>query len=186
MGSEFYTYRLNSSTGNLVIDGQLTEIASRQPFFKEYSIPTTGHPEGYTYGWVWNDDTNLYVVIDFTPDNTMDGDADYSKVYVKTSSGVKEYKASVPETTWGRPFFIYTDKVAYQHKVYEYQIPLDDIGIADNQTELDLAFEAYGTAAISASASDNDNHAGVDGRDFFLTWSIKAADDEGICQPGPL
>ena len=30
----------------------------------------SGHPAGYTYGWVSNDRRNLYVTIDFTPDNT--------------------------------------------------------------------------------------------------------------------
>jgi len=169
VNSEFYSYQLNSSFGNMVMDGELDEVASKDPFFKKYTAPASGHPEGYTYGWVWNDDKNLYVAIDFTPDNTMDGDADYTKVYVNTPSGVKEYKAYVPDTTWGKPFFTYTDKVSYQHKVYEYQIPLVDIGIAANQSVLELAFAAYGSAA-PASAADHDNHGGVDGRDISVSW----------------
>jgi hypothetical protein len=114
----------------------------------------------------------LYVAIDFTPDNTFDGDADYTKVYVKTNSGVKEFKVSVPETTWGQQFFTYTDKVSYQHKVYEYQIPLASLDIAAGQTELQLGFAAYGTAA-SGEATDNDQtHVGIDGRDISVTWKF--------------
>ncbi|HTG00113.1 MAG TPA: hypothetical protein VK654_05955, partial [Nitrospirota bacterium] len=66
-GSRFYTYRMN-------------EEGTGTPFFKEYSQTGSGHPSGFTYGWVRNDEHNLYVKIDFTPDNTMDGDKDYAKV----------------------------------------------------------------------------------------------------------
>ncbi|WP_207953121.1 S-layer homology domain-containing protein [Paenibacillus agricola] len=172
LNSEYYTYPINSSRGNLVMDGQLNEISLQAPFFQQYTVPDSGHPDGVTYGWVWNDDENLYVAIDFTPDNTFDGDADYTKVYVKTSSGVKEFKVSVPETTWGQQFFTYSDKVSYQHKVYEYQIPLTNLEIAADQTELQLGFAAYGTAA-AGNATDNDQtKVGIDGRDISVTWEF--------------
>jgi hypothetical protein len=134
--SKFYTYGIGTRKTD-------------SPFFKEYSLSGSGHPSGYTYGWVSNDEKNLYVRIDFTPDDTMDGDKDYAKVYIKTAVGVKEFKVSVPETRWGNASFIYTDKVTYQHKVYDFTIPLNEIGIKDakNADEIKLAFAAYGTAA---------------------------------------
>jgi len=133
--SKFYTYEMGSRN-------------TETPFFKEYSLSGSGHPSGYTYGWVRNDDTNLYVRIDFTPDNTMDGDKDYAKVYVKTERGIREFKVSVPETKWGEVSFVYTDKVTYQHKVYDFAIPLKEIGINDAKEadKVNLAFAAYGTA----------------------------------------
>lgn len=146
--SQFYSYKLNSARGSLKLDGRLSEVSNKKPFFEEYSWTGTGHPSGYTYGWVRNDDKNLYVAIDFTPDNTMDGDKDYTKVYIKTESGVIEYKVSVPELKWGRPGFSYTNKATYQHKIYEFKIPLRDIyekGV-DKKDELQIAFAAYGTA----------------------------------------
>jgi len=135
--SQFYSYKINAEN-------------TPSPFFKEYSLTGSGHPSGYTYGWVSNDDKNLYVKIDFTPDNTMDGDKDYAKVYVKTEEAVKEFKVSVPEARWGSPDFTYTDKVAYQHKIYNFSIPLKEIGVEDvkKEKELLLAFAAYGTAAL--------------------------------------
>jgi hypothetical protein len=136
--SKFYTYKMNP--GN--------DISYLQPIFKEYSRTGSGHPSGYTYGWVSNDDKNLYVKIDFTPDNTMDGGKDYAKVYIKTENGLKEFKESVDETRWGNPAFTYTDKVQYQHKVYDFQIPLKELAInkLKKGRELSLAFSAYGTA----------------------------------------
>jgi len=119
----------------------------------EYCTPGSGHPNGYTYGWVMNDEDYLYVAMDFTPDNTMDGEKDYAKVYIRTDSGIKEFKASASENKWGKPGFVYTDKVEYQHKVYEFKIPLQDIrGIDNNQ--LDVVFSAYGTASLYRSMPD--------------------------------
>jgi hypothetical protein len=144
--SKFYTYKLGSVLKSLEVDGNIAEVAGTKPFFKEYCVPVTGHPEGFTYGWVMNDEEYLYAVIDFTPDNTMDGDKDYSKLYVKTNAEVTEFKVSVPETNWGSPGFIYTDKVGYQHKVYEFKIPLSAIGYGSGDS-IQLSFSAYGTAA---------------------------------------
>ena len=141
--SRFYTYEINSRNGF-------------SPIFKEFSPTGSGHPSGFTYGWVRNDDRNLYVKIDFTPDDTMDGDKDYAKVYVKTGKGLKEFKVSVPEEKWGKPHFTYTDKVTYQHKVYDFTIPFTELGIGDvkDGENLLLAFAAYGTATPGNRTQD--------------------------------
>lgn len=129
---EFYTYTLKQDKNWKLL-------------FKEYSATGTGHPSNYTYAWIKNDDKNLYVRIDFTPDNTMDGDKDYAKVYVKTEQGIKEFKVSTVDTKYGRAYFTYTDKAPYQHKLYDFVIPLKELGTKSK--ELKLAFAAYGTAA---------------------------------------
>lgn len=148
--SKFYTYKMNTNFKELTVDGRLDEIDGMKPLFKEYCTPGTGHPEGYTYGWVMNDDDYLYAVVDFTPDNTMDGDKDYSELFIKTKDGVKRFRVSVPETAWGQSGFTYTDKVEYQHKVYEFKISKKEIGAGTNDS-IQLAFSAYGTAAPTES-----------------------------------
>jgi hypothetical protein len=143
--SKFYTYELGSARGSLTIDGTLSAESLGVPFFSEYFIVGSGHPQGTTYGWVVDDGATLYVAIDFTADNTRDGIEDYTKVYVRTKAGVAEFSASTEHNRWGRPGFTYTDRVDWEHKVYEFAIPLDEIdGLS---TTLDLAFAAYGTAA---------------------------------------
>jgi hypothetical protein len=133
--SQFLTYALGSK--------------SEKPFFREMSYAGSGHPSGYTYGWVSNDRDNLYVKMDFTSDNTMDGGKDYAKVYVNTKDGLSEFKVSTKKTTWGKPSFTYTDKVPYQHKVYDFAIPLKQLGVSDasKATDIQLAFAAYGTSS---------------------------------------
>lgn len=141
--SSFYVYELNLKNKH----------EEPKLIFKEFSPTGSGHPSGFTYGWAWNDHENLYVKIDFTPDNTLDGDKDYAKVLVKTPSGIKEFKVSTNETKWGKPYFTYTDKVPYQHKVYEFALPLKEIGMgsAEKKNNILLAFSAYGTAAFSGN-----------------------------------
>lgn len=146
--ADFYSYTLNSSYEKLTVDGVLDEVVNKETFAKEYQVPGSGHPAGDTYFWVMNDDENLYVTMDFTPDNTYDGDKDYAKVYVKTDEGIREFMVSVPETAWGRAGFTYTDKVTYEHKVYEFAIPLSEI--CNPADELELAFVGYGTASLPA------------------------------------
>ncbi len=143
--SHFYSYELKSQ--NKAQEAKL--------IFKEFSPTGSGHPSGFTYGWVKHDDENLYIKIDFTPDNTLDGDKDYAKVFAKTSTGIKEFKVSVKETKWGKPYFIYTDRVNYQHKVYEFTIPLKELAIAAGakKENVQLAFSAYGTAAFNGNLS---------------------------------
>ena len=127
----FYSYTPGSAWATLSLGEMLGYVEEREPFFKEYVVPGSGHPPGYVYGWVMNDDENLYVALDFTPDNTVDGELDYAKVYVLTVDGLKEFKVTQSEQTWGRANFTYTDKVNYEHKFYEFVIPLKEIGIAD-------------------------------------------------------
>gem|GEM_PF-2960381 len=133
--SRFYHYRPGSG-------------AADRPFFKAWSQTGSGHPPGFTYGYVHDDGEHLYVTLDFTPDNTRDGDRDYAKVYVKAGEELREFKVSEAETKWGRPRFVYTDKVSYQHKVYDFKIPLTELGLESTASDqaVSLAFAAYGTA----------------------------------------
>lgn len=155
----FYSYALNSNRGTLTLNGELNDEELGTPFFKEYSVPGTGHPPADTCGWVFNDDHYLYVAIDFASDNTMDGTKDYAAVYVRTDKGVRTFKVSVPEQEWGTPGFTYTPRVAYQHKVYEFRIPLEDMGLsrASNSVSLELGFAAYGTSAPSMTTNPATN-----------------------------
>jgi len=154
--SAFYKYELGTRPGALTLDGELVEDDLGKPFFAEFCKPTTGHPSTYNYGWVLDDGENLYVVIDFSGDNTFDGSVDYSAVYAATSSGLRRFELSVPDQTWGVPGFTYTDAEVYQHKVYEYRIPFSELGLSSPRKghALELAFEAYGTTAIEPTPSE--------------------------------
>ena len=145
----FYTYRWGSEMGSLALDGELVGEGLGKPFFQELTEPGTGHPDGLAYGWVRNDAKHLYVALDFTSDNTADGDKDYAAVHVRTPMGLRSFRVSVPERDWGRPGFTYTPRVVYQHKVYELAIPVSELGLGALQAgaELDMAFSLYGTAA---------------------------------------
>ncbi len=119
--------------------------------FAERCRPTTGHPDGTTYGWVANDRDNLYAEVEFTSDNTRDGNKDWSSVTVERGGEVKEFRVSEDQTRWGRPSFVRTDRAGYRHKLYTFAIPFSELGArnAREAGELNLAFAAYGTAAVT-------------------------------------
>ncbi len=167
----FYTYELNSEQASVAINGKFENLYARHPLFNELTKPASGHPDGYTYGWVANDAEYLYAVIDFTSDNTMDGDKDYAKININTSQGIKQFKVSVPQQQWGQAFFTYTDKVTYQHKVYGFKIPLSELGIssAEADTSLQLAVEAYGTAAQNSIQGTDAVYNSVDNTYLVVT-----------------
>ncbi|GAB4366092.1 MAG: hypothetical protein Kow00128_09190 [Deltaproteobacteria bacterium] len=143
--SSFYPYRWNSMRTSTSAGAK--RIGGGSPFLREYCRSGSGHPSSEIYAWVGNDDDRLYVHIDLTGDNTRDGDKDYTKVYARTRSGVREFRISEGETRWGKPSFTYTDKVRYRHKVYDFSIPRSELGAVDatGKIPLQLAFAAYGT-----------------------------------------
>ncbi|MBI5816771.1 MAG: hypothetical protein HZB29_14310 [Nitrospinae bacterium] len=202
--SKFFTYEMDSSVGKLSLKGKSGEIGGAAPLFKEFTLSASGHPSAFTYGWVMNDDKYLYIAIDFTGDNTMDGDKDYSKVFVKIGGKVKEFKLSEGESKWGKPSFTYTDKVAYQHKYYEYRIPLEEVSGKESKN-LELAFAAYGTCgglptftganpydfgniAVGSSSSVNVTLDSSNGVNYVvetlnLTTGVNFSKNNGTCTP---
>ncbi|GKT35336.1 fibronectin type III domain-containing protein, partial [Aduncisulcus paluster] len=102
-GSDFYAYKWNTVLYTNDIDGDISGVENQEALFKIYDIPGSGHPAGYTYAWIMNDEDYLYAVLDFTPDNTFDGDKDYASLYIDTPSGVKAFTVSESQKEWGAP-----------------------------------------------------------------------------------
>lgn len=167
--AKFYTYAMGANGAGLRMDGMETPAdALPSPAFTELTVPQTGHPDGYAYGYMKNDGRYLYAALDFTSDNTYDGDADYAAIYVRVGDSLKKFRVSVPETTYGSAGFTYTDKVSYQHKYYEFKIPLSEIGNPAPGSSIQYMFEAYGTAATFGSVI---NVTGVGGSSMAVTMS---------------
>ena len=147
--SQFLSYPLRSPEKPPSPTPIFDWLSTSEPFHQAYSPTGSGHPAGVTYFWARHDADHLYVAVDFTSDNTRDGDQDYAKVYIRNGAGLREFKVSEAETRWGKTAFTYTDKVPYQHKTYEFKIPLEEIGRPDGREakELQLAFAAYGTVS---------------------------------------
>lgn len=139
-------------------------LDTSQPLFAEFCRPTTGHPDGVTYGWVANDRTTLYAAVEFTPDNTCDGNKDWSSITVKRGDFVREFRVSEDQTRWGHPSFLSTERASYRHKVYTFAIPFSELGVlrAKEAGELKLAFAAYGTTAVTWYTPQNWNFGAIE------------------------
>jgi len=141
----FFEYMLNSNIKTVQTDGKYENQG--EPFTIRYLMPTTGHPGGYAYIYVSNDDKYLYASADFTSDNTFDYGEDFFKLYTKINGIVKEFKQTSDGAEYGAASMQYTDKADYEHMYYEMRVPLNELGEEEN---LQLAFSLYGTAAASA------------------------------------
>lgn len=147
----YYPVQLEHSAP-ITVDGALTsEDGLPHPLFRTYSRPVTGHPPGYSYGYVKTDGSYLYGVLDFTSDNTVDSGRDWGSMEIATPHGSKTYVLNDVRQEYGKTSFTYTAAVNYQHKVYEFKIPLSEIGAEEGDT-INVAFRAYGTAAGGGSA----------------------------------
>lgn len=150
-----YVYQLGQNLGPLQVDGEMTaQDALGAPVFQSMTHPISGHPEGYTYGYLKNDEHFLYGAIDFTPDNTYDGLVDFGEIRVQTPLGEKAFRVSVGKDRWGKPGFTYTANAPYQHKYYEFKIPLSVLSVRQAQEHLSLTFIAYGTGACGPANDD--------------------------------
>ncbi len=161
--SAFYTYRPAPDGRAPAWPGALDPARA---LFAERCRPTTGHPDGITYGWVANDRDTLYAEVDFTSDNTRDGNKDWASVSVLRGGVVREFRVSEDRTRWGRPSFVTTERAAYHHKLYAFAIPFSELGARDARDagDLKLAFNAYGTTAAG--------------------WLVPLFHDFGAVQPG--
>ena len=135
----------------------ISTLEKERPFIREFLRSGSGHPSEYLSGWVKNDLNNLYVTLDFAGDNTLDGDKDFAKVFTKVGNKVREFKLTENDPTWGRARFEYTGSATWQHKLYEFQIPLTEIGAASLDEPVQLAFSTYGTCAAGDLSKTSPN-----------------------------
>ncbi len=141
-----YRYTVGEE-GPMVVDGLQTSADDLgSALFGVQTRPVTGHPSAKVFGWVKSDGIDLYGALDFTVDNTLDGDRDWASLEVETASGWQEMRVTAVDQTYGIAGFTRTAPVHHAHKYYEFRIPLAEVGASVGET-LSLRFRAYGTAA---------------------------------------
>jgi parallel beta-helix repeat protein len=149
------TYTIGDD-GGIPVDGILEEPA--EPDFTVFWKPESPHPEGYTYGWLHADDHYVYAAVEITADNTPDKE-DWGALFVMVDGELREFRVSCNDREWGAIGFQYTASVPYEHRIYEFQIPLTELD-AQVGDELHYGFGAYGTvfafyAGITSVQSSN-------------------------------
>jgi hypothetical protein len=135
--------------GSINVDGLLDECT--EPDFSVFWQPYTPHPDGYTYGWIHCDNKYLYAAVEVTGDNTAD-EGDWGAFYIIVDGKQKEFRVS-SDQTWGARGFQYTSSVPYEHRIYEFKIPLSKINAVVGD-EIHYVFGAYGTMASCALTFD--------------------------------
>ena len=130
------------------VDGNLgADDGLDAPLFQHFSRPGTGHPSATVNGYVGSDREFLYGALDFTVDNTLDGDLDWASMRVMTASGWKEFRVTEQDDRYGLVNFTRTPAVPFTHKYYEFRIPLAELE-QEPGDRIRVSFQGYGTAAL--------------------------------------
>jgi len=129
--------------GGITVDGLLEE--ETVPDFSAFWMPSSPHPDSYTWGWLHSDGEYLYAAVEVTVDNTPD-EEDWGAIYVMVNGELEEFRVSGNAIKWGALGFQYTSSVPYEHRIYEFAIPLSEIN-ASIGDELQYGFGSYGTSA---------------------------------------
>ena len=176
----YLPYQLDRSSHKVAPDR--ARVMKEKPFIREFLRSGSGHPSEYLHGWVSNDRDNLYVTLDFAGDNTMDNDKDFAKVFARSGDNVREFKLTESDHHWGAVDFTYTPAAVWQHKLYEFRIPLSELD-GDHSQPLQLAFSTYGTCSagdLSKSAPEL-AHDSVNNR-FLSVYKVRPSDEQGSCK----
>jgi parallel beta-helix repeat protein len=133
--------------GRIDVDGVLEETI--EPDFSVFWQPDSPHPDGYTYGWLHCDGNYLYAAVEVTADNTPDQE-DWGALYATVDGDLREFRVTPAGSQWGTSGFQYSSPVVYQHRVYEFRIPLSEID-ARIGDEIHYGFGCYGTVVVRPS-----------------------------------
>ncbi len=139
-----FKYNIDSKILSPKIDGNISEIAGMSPTHKELLFPSTGHPKGFFYTYVSNDQEYVYFSNDITIDNTDD----YGKDWIAVNINGKRFKVDDYNSEYGVCSFGLTEKVSYKHQTCEIKIPKNEI---ENSNELNIVMEYYGTAGAAGT-----------------------------------
>ncbi len=86
-------------------------------------ILANGRPQGYAYSWFRTDGAHLYAAIE-TPDNTNIGNEQISLIVEVPKFGFEKYTITKHNNIHGKSGFQYTDNIFWEHKIYEFKIPI--------------------------------------------------------------
>jgi len=140
----YATYEMGSNIGTITVDGLIAETDGTLPLYAPYWQPTSGHPDGYTYIYVCDDEEYVYFSLDVTGDNTNEYGEDWAEIRVLQPDGSRQaFRVDDYDNTWGKAGFGLTSKVSYKHQTYEFAVP--KIIIGNENIEFNLAY--YGTMA---------------------------------------
>jgi hypothetical protein len=151
-GTGYATYKMGSNTGSITVDGLISETDGTAPLYAPFWRPSTGHPDGYTYIYVCDDEQYVYFSLDVTCDNTNEFGEDWAEIRILKSDGSEQaFRINDYDSTWGKGGFGLTGKVSCKHQTYEFAITKSIIGNED----LKFGLGYYGTAGVVGRASAN-------------------------------
>ena len=122
--------------------------------FVYYAVPTSAHPSSNIYASFTTKSDALRLDLDVTMDNTYDYDGDWAELRAFTREDMRSFRLNNTDSTWGAASFGYTDKVSWQHKIYNFTIPLSEIPAREGE-EIRFQLGYYGTGSLQFPCTNN-------------------------------
>ena len=138
------SYTFGSNPGTVPTDGTVVNYPLAETFANFETRPDSDHPDGMAYIWVQDDTENVYFVLDWTSDNTIDDGEDFFKVYIDDGAGTTVYTQHTDPVggEYGVAVFGKTDTADYDHMWYAIAVPKSKL----QSDKIKVCFELYGTA----------------------------------------
>jgi len=114
-----------------------------EPDLSDIWHPGSGHPTGKANLWLSSDGKDLFGVLEVTSDNTFD-ETGWGSLYILKNGEINEFRITSKDDRYGDSYFSYKGTVSWQHMVYEFCIPLEEITSEVKDTIL-IGFGSYGT-----------------------------------------
>jgi len=145
--------------------------------FSQYFIPASSHPASTYHATFSTTSKDLVVYLDATGDNTLDPGEDWAELRINTTDGIKKFRISDTMTTWGTSTFEYTDMVTWEHKTYQFNIPLEQIG-KSQRDKVQFQISYYGTVTVGNIYLTPESDTNIVGTDHTVTATVK--DENGV------
>jgi hypothetical protein len=140
----YAAYEMGSNPGSITVDGLISETDGTIPSYSPFWRPATGHPDGYTFIYINDDEQYVYFSLDITLDNSNEYGEDWAEIRLRQPDGSEQaFRVDDFNTTWGKAGFGLTSKVSYKHQTCEFAIPKNITG--SGNIEFSLAY--YGTGS---------------------------------------
>jgi hypothetical protein len=108
--------------GTMNIDGVLDKELG--PYSNPiWWILRNGRQQTFTYSWFKSDGQYIYAAVEATGDNTNTGNQRASLIIQMPDRGFEKFTIDASNKEYGKAGFQYTNKAAWEHKIFEFKIP---------------------------------------------------------------
>ncbi len=152
-GSTFRMVAVEANNGGAPINwpsgGTYSYTLAAPQSFTSLWEPMTAHPRGPVELDFSTTASDLTARLDMSADNTLDPGGDWAELRIVVgNNAARAFRVTNDNATWGTSSYEYTPLVSWQHKTYNFTIPLSELNASPGD-EIRWQLGYYGTSAVA-------------------------------------